>query len=265
MTDLIAAQLGENEIAVQQPSRPMFWLLNIWFKPRRILSEICSQEKAVWLVPLLILSGLQIIKSVIEGPLKSAAALAAQTVPSPEMSYLTPEEMAKIQQGAAMTNGPVFTVLFPALAAIIGIWLSWIILGSILHLGLTLAGNRNNTLASLNLASWSAMPIVIRLVVQIIATLLTKQVISQPGLAGFITPSGGISIYFSAVLGLVDLYIVWQVILLTIGARQMGNITLSKAVICVLICVFLVLLLQAIPGTVSQLVSGMSFSRPFFF
>jgi hypothetical protein len=69
----------------------------------------------------------------------------------------------------------------------------------------------------------------------------------------------------SVLLGLVDLYLVWQVILLIVGARLMGNITRSKAILCVLVCVFLVLLLQAIPGTVTQVISGMSFSRPFFF
>ena len=265
MTETIATQPGEFEIAVQAKPRPLTWLLNIWLKPRFVLSEICAQEKAVWLIPLLILSGLQIIKSLIEGPIKSAAALAAQILPSPDMSYLTPEELAKIQQGSATTNGPLFTVLFPAIIAIIGIWLSWVILGSILHLGLTLAGNRNNTVTSLNVAAWSSMPIALRLIVQIIATVATKQVINQPGLAGFMTPTGGISTYVSVLLGLVDIYIVWQIILLIVGARLMGNITRSKAILCVLVCVSLVLLLQAIPGTVTQVVSGMSFSRPFFF
>lgn len=268
MTDSIAAQAGEIEVAAQPKPRPLAWLASIWFQPRRTLAEVCSQEKAVWLIPLLLLSVLQVIKSLIEGPLKSAAAAAAaasQMLNSPQMSYLTPDEISKIQEGTAMTNGPIFTIVFPAVIAIIGIWLSWIILGSILHLGLTLAGNRNNAGTSLNLASWTSLPIALRLVVQIFATLITRQAIIQPGLAGFMTPTGGFSTYISMVLSLIDVYLVWQIVLLIVGARLMGNITRTKAILSVLVCVFLVLLLQALPGTISQVVSGMSFSRPFFF
>jgi hypothetical protein len=78
-------------------------------------------------------------------------------------------------------------------------------------------------------------------------------------------PTGGFSTYLTMVLSLVDVYLVWQIVLLIVGARLMGNITRSKAIGTVLVCVFLVLLLQAIPGTVTQVISGMSFSRPFFF
>jgi hypothetical protein len=268
MTDSIAAQAGEIEVAAQPKPRPFAWLAGIWFQPRKTLADICSQEKAVWLTPLLLLSALQVIKSLIEGPIKSAAAAAEAAnsmLNSPEMSYLTPDEISKIQQGAAVTNGPVFTVVFPALIAILGIWVSWIILGSILHLGLTLAGNRNNAGTSLNLAAWTSLPIALRLVIQIIATLATQSAITQPGLAGFMNPTGGFSTYLTMVLSLVDVYLVWQIVLLIVGARLMGNITRSKAIGTVLVCVFLVLLLQAIPGTVTQVISGMSFSRPFFF
>lgn len=268
MTDQIATLGGAEDVAEHPVPKPFHWVYQLWLKPGRVFSAIAQQEKGVWLLPLGIVSMLQIIKSVVEGPVRSAIAQAAQAAagnPAMEMGYLTEQEIAQIQQGAATTNGPVFTIVIPAALAILGIWISWVLLGSILHLGLTLAGNRNNAGASLNLSAWASMPFAIRMIVQIIATLATRQLIAHPGLSGFLSPQGNFAIFLSVVLSMVDIYLIWHVIYLIIGARKLGNIARGRVIFTVIACVFIVLLLQSIPGTISQVISGMSFSRPYFF
>lgn len=268
MTDQIATLGGAEDVAEHPVPKPFHWVYQIWLKPGRVFSAIAQQENGVWLLPLGLLSVLQIIKSIIEGPIRSAAAQAAQAtagMPAMDMGYLTDQEIAQIQQGAATTNGPFFTIFIPAFLSILGIWISWVLLGSILHLGLTLAGNRNNAGASMNLSAWASLPFAIRMIVQIIATAATRQVIDNPGLSGFLTPQGNFAIFVTVVLSLLDIYLIWQVVYLIIGSWQMGNIARNRAIITVIVSVFIVLLLQAVPGTISQVISGMSFTRPYFF
>ncbi len=268
MTEHIEATGEPNHTAEIQDVKQLQWLYKIWVQPRAVFKVIARQEKAVWLVPLVTLSLFQVIKNAVEGPIRTAAAQAAQAtadLSATNMGYLTDKEVAQIQQGAATTSGPIFTILIPAVLAVLGIWLSWVILGSILHLGLTLAGNRNGAVSSLNVSAWASLPFAVRLIIQIIATLATRQVISAPGLSGFFTPHGTLAQFAAVLLGLVDIYLIWQVVYLVLGARQMGNIARGRVISTVIVCVLIVLALQAVPGTISRVISGMSFSRPYFF
>ncbi len=266
MSEALEATITEELAPDLVKPTPFRWLATFWIYPKKTLQEILTHEKAVWLVPLILLTLLQVIKSVVEGPIRTAATLAAQTVVDPNMQqYFSPEQMDQVQQSASFTSGPVFTVVFPAVVAIIGIWLGWIVLGSLLHLVLTLAGNRNSAVTSLNLAAWASLPFAIRFIVQIISTLATKQLVLYPGLAGIWTSTSGFSGYLTVVRGFLDLFLLWQIILLIIGARIMGNISKTKATFSVAICIVIVIALQAVPGAIMQAVSGMSITRPFFF
>jgi hypothetical protein len=266
MSDALEATLTEELAPDLVKATPFRWLINFWFRPKKTLEEILSHEKAIWLIPLLVLSILQVIKSLVEGPIRSAALLTAQSTVDPAMQgYFSPDQMEQVQQSASFSSGPVFTIVFPAVVAIIGLWLGWIILGSLLHLVLTLAGNRNSAVSSLNLAAWASLPFAVRLILQIVVTLITKQLIVYPGLAGIWTSSSGFTGYLTVLRSFLDIYLIWQIVMLIIGARIMGNISKVKATISVLICVVVVIALQAVPSAIIQAFSGMSVTRPFFF
>lgn len=256
---------------LQAKPRIWSWLLQIWYNPRATFHQILHLEKGIWWIPLAILSILQILKILIESPIKSAAAMAAQQELFAQQAAGGMEMGGKgmpadPQAMSPFTSGPVFTILLPAVVAVIGIWLIWVIYGSMLHLALTLAGNRNNATTSLNLMAWATLPLGLRLVVQIIAILATQKLIVSPGLSGFIDPSaGGASGFFASFLTHVDLFVIWQLMLLVIGALVMGNISRGKAIISVLICLIIILCLQALPGVIGSAFSGMSGTTiPFF-
>ncbi len=273
MTQDLGAQEPETELVFQEKPSIFSWLKNIWLQPRATLQKVLAYEKGVWLIPLLLLSGLQIIKNLVEGPVRSAATMAQlqekmmeQAAQNLEMGMRGGEAVMDAQQAGGITTGPVFTILVPALIALVSIWLVWIIFGSMLHLSLTLAGNRNNATTSLNLMAWASLPFAIRLVVQIIAVLATQKLIAAPGLAGFIsTATGAAGGFLSGVLANVDIYFIWQFVLLVIGGMLMGNISRGKAIVSVLVCALIMLALQAIPGAVSQSLSGLTSSPIYFF
>lgn len=265
MTDILNDQNGEQVSEEQKKPIPFRWILQLWFKPRKTLKEILDYEKGVWLVPVLFLSLLQIVKALIDGPIRAAAQLAAQQQTIPNAEFLGPDQINQMQQSASFTSGPIFTIVFPALIGVLGIWLGWLILGSVLHLSLTLAGNRNSSISALNLAAWSLLPGALRILVQIVATAASGSVISQPGLSGFVLPTGGMTAFISSFLGFLDIYLIWQIALIVIGGLLLGNIKPRMAWISTILSVLIVTMLQAIPGTVAYMLTGLSITRPFFF
>jgi hypothetical protein len=65
-------------------------------------------------------------------------------------------------------------------------------------------------------------------------------------------------------LGLVDIYLIWQFVLLVIGSAATG-LPRGKAFAGVLLVIVLVLVLGALPGFGLAQLSGLSVDRPFIF
>lgn len=270
MAENIASAEELPEQTLQMKPQTMKWLGGIWFRPRATLQKILAYEKGIWVIPLLILSGLQIVKSLVEGPIRSRAAEAELMQKMMEASaQMGMGGGGGIDPGAATSNfstGPIATILLPALGGIATIWIVWILFGSMLHLSLTLAGNRNNATTSLNLMAWASLPVAVRLVVQIVATLVSGQLINSPGLSGFLDPSAGTGVGFAAnMLASVDIFLIWQLVLLVVGGTVMGNISRGKAIMSVIICMLVVLALKAVPGTISGMLSGLSMGSTMYF
>lgn len=111
----------------------MHWVLPVLFKPRRAFARIVELDTAVWHTPILILILTGLVRTLVAGGLKAAAAASGQLTLPPGWEYYTPEQQAQFQQAMTATSGPVFTYLLPAVMAILGVYLGWL-----LHLGLTL-------------------------------------------------------------------------------------------------------------------------------
>lgn len=256
-----------DESLQEQPRRLRWdWVLPLFFKPRRTLEKVVAQEKAVWLVPLLILSVFAVIVVLVAGPIRQQAALTGGNLPV-DFQYWLPEEQERYMATQASMNGPAFTYAFPALGAVLGIWIRWFLLGIVLHLALTLAGSRSSNTSALNLVGWSSLPYALRSVVQVIGMWSTKSLISKAGLSGFIaSEAGGFGAFLGAVLVFVDIYLIWQVILLLVGVVPMSHLSRGKAWMITIITVLLVIGLFALPSFLaSQIGGGGSTITPFFF
>lgn len=241
----------------QEKPQSMRWLRRIWLHPRETLKEISAFEEGIWLIPLLLLSGLQLIKSLAERPIRVSAAQAAlqeQMLKMQSNSGSMGGDSAATATPSGFTTGTLMTFVLPLLLGIASIWIVWFLLGSILHLGLTLGGNRSSATASLNLAAWASLPGAVRLLAQTIAILSKQQLIAAPGLAGFVDPSISFGYHFLMNL---DLFFLWKLGLLVAGTRELGKISRSRAVWTVLVCGLLILILMALPGTLSGALSGL--------
>lgn len=243
------------------------WLLPALFQPRRTFARIAAVETAVWQTPILILILTSLIRTLVAGSVKAAANLAAANngTPPPGFEYYTPEQQAQLQQAMAATSGPVFTYLLPAVVTIIGVYLGWLILGWVIHLGLTLMGGRGSSRQILNVVAWTLLPFAIRDVVRIVAMWLSGQPLTALGVSGFVVSDGGnLSIYLASLLSSVDIYQLWHIVLLLIGVRAAENISRAKAWGVVLLTVIVFALLRALPAVIAAQFSGLTVVRPFF-
>jgi len=243
------------------------WLLPALFQPRRTFARIAAAETAVWQTPILILILTGLIRTLVNGSVKAAANLAAANsgAPPPGFEYYTPEQQAQLQQAMAATSGPVFTYLLPSVVAVIGIYLGWLILGWVIHLGLTLMGGRGSSRQALNIVAWTLLPFAIRDVVRIAAMWTTGQPLTALGLSGFAPVGEGTStIYLTALLSFVDIYLLWHILLLLIGVRAAEPISRAKAWSVALFTVIAFLLIRALPALIAAQFDGLTVVRPFF-
>jgi hypothetical protein len=257
----------ETEIKEKQKKNPLHfeWILPVFFQPRKTIEKITSQEKSVWLTPLLVVSALIILSVLVAGPIKRNIIQMGLNTPE-NFQYYSQEQQAQFMSAQANRTSPLFLYVFPVVTGLAGLWVTWFLLSSLLHLSLTLAGSRAQNIRSYNLAAWSLLPIGVRQLVQMVAMLATKTVVSNPGLSGFLTGDiKGLTAFAAALLGLIDIYFIWQIILLLIGVSPLSSLKLSKAWGATAVSLIILMLLMSLPGFLSHAMSGMSTSMPFYF
>lgn len=254
-----------NNMTLAKPKNHLHvdWLLQLVIKPKKTLDLILGGTKANWQTPLLVLAIAGILEAVIAGPIKKTAIEMGTNLP-PGFEFYSPEQQQQFMQAQASQSSPLFLYVFPILGLLLGILISWFLLRSLLHLSLTLAGSRGKSILSGNLAAWSTTPLILRSLVRIVAMLVSRSVINARGLSGFATASNGAGHFLAAFTALIDLYLVWQVVLILIGSEKISSLPRIKAWGASFIAVLILLLLQALPGFLSAQLSGLSMTRIFF-
>jgi hypothetical protein len=257
-----------SDIAFESKNKRIFfnWVPALLFYPRRTLQKITSMQNAVWITPLLVLSCLVLINVLISGRLESQAAMSGEISYPPDFQYYTPEQQAQYMQAIQSTQGPVFVYVLPAIAAIFSVWVGWLLLGGILHLVTTLFGGRGSTTLSMNIVAWGSLPFALRALVQVGYMLITQKLINNPGISGF-SPTGesGWALFLAQFLRLIDIYIIWQILLLAVGARLSTGLSAAKSIVGVGLAIVLILLLQSGLAYAGNILSNISITRPFFF
>jgi hypothetical protein len=254
-------------LAPQSPRRLRFdWVIRALFRPREIFPAITDQLSDTWLTPLLILTATALLAVIVAGPLRQAAAQAAQTALPADFQYYTPEQQAQFLQAQAATSGATFAYVFPALVGLLRVWLGWLVLGALLHLALTLLGGRWTMRSMLNMVAWSGLPFAVRDLVHSGYMLFSHRLIASPGLAGLVgTDTGTLGLLVGALLGLFDLYLLWHVALLVIGIRSSTDPGSRKAWTSILAAQVVALLLQAGPAVIAAKLGNLTIIRPFLF
>lgn len=241
------------------------WILPVLFRPRRAFAVITEAAESVSRTPLVLLIVSTLLRALVIGSIKQAAAASGQIQLPPGFEYYTPEQQAQFYQAASATSGPVFVYVLPAIMAILGVLLGWLILSWLLHLVLTMFGGRGSSQQAINVVAWALLPFVIRDVVRIGAMWTSNTLIGHPGLSGFApTDEGTMSLFVAALLRNIDIYLIWFIILTGIGLTMSSQLSRGKAWVVILFTLLIVQLIRAVPPLIAAQFSDLTVIRPFF-
>ena len=231
----------------------------VLLNPRAAFTEMASEARATWLTPMLVLTVTAILAVVTAGYLKSRAAMLGETPLPPDWQYWTPDTQNNYMQAQQATQGPVFVYVMPLVGTLAGLWLGWLLLAALLHLGSTLFGGRGSMQNALNLVGWGSLPFALRDLLRVAYMFLAQHTITSPSLSGFAT-SG----FLTQLLARTDLFLLWNIILLVIGFSIADGLPRGKSFANVFIVIAFVLLVQAGLGALISNFSGTAIQRPFF-
>lgn len=240
--------------------------IQLFYRPALVFDWISSEGAGQWKFPLILLTALTLLRILVSGFLQVRKTMQGEIPLPPDWSYYTPEMQAQYMQAAEAAKSPVFVYLIPAIIGLVTVWLGWIIISSLLHLAFTIAGGRGTNASALSLVAWAALPFSLRELLRVIFVLVAKQPIVSTGLSGFVPANGSNGMLFlSALLALTDLFLVWHVILLILGARRTESVSGTKSMAVVLTIILLSLTVQAGTSFLGSQFNGMMVTRPFYF
>lgn len=228
--------------------------------PRKVFAEMAAEARSTWLTPMLVLTVTSILVVVVSGYLKTRAAAMGEIPLPQDWQYWSPEMQNNYMQAQQATQGATFVYIIPLVGALTALWLGWILVAGLLHLGSTLFGGRGSMQGALNIVAWASLPFAIRDLLRVIYMFSAGHPIVSPGLSGFATTSG----FFSQMLARFDLFVIWYVILLAIGFAIADGLTRGKAAIAVVLVILIVLAAQSGLGTLTSSFGGQAVQRPFF-
>ena len=241
------------------------WLLSLLIKPRATVRTINEQQKNIWLTPLLVISVLSILVVLVAAPIRRNTIQMGLTTP-PDFQYYSPEQQEQFYTAQATQTSPLFLYVFPVVFGLISVWLSWFLLSSILHLVLTLTGSHAPSLKAYNLVGWAMLPLGVRSLVQIIGMLVMRSTINGAGLSGLLGADlSGLAAYAAAFLGMVDIFFLWECLLVILGVKDFSGLTKNKAVVATLGSILIFMLIFALPGFLKSILSNLSIGRYYFF
>jgi hypothetical protein len=258
--------MSENALPSQpEKSFDLKRLFTFLVHPRRVFEQMAIEKRPAWLLPMLLLSLGLLLRVVLTGFLRARAAAMGEVSLPPDYQWWSPDQQNNYMQGIQATQGPAFLYIIPAVTGLAGLWLGWPILSGLLHLLSTLLGGRGSNASTLNVVAWSSLPFAIRDLLRVIFMGIAKHEILSPGLSGFIPGAQGVAGFLSNLLKHVDLFLIWQVVLLVIGLYLFDSLSRSKTWLTVLLVQLVSLLALAGMGTLLANLSGSVISRPFFF
>ncbi|MCE5209283.1 MAG: YIP1 family protein [Chloroflexi bacterium] len=225
------------------------WLIKIFIRPRQTILKVVEADKAVWFPALLVLCVAAVILAAANGVIKQKIGLDNPAQLPEYFQYYTLEQQEQYRQALQATSGTEFIFVLPAIAAVAKVWLGWLIVGSLVYLVLTAMGSAVKAGTALNLVAWASMPFALRDLVRAAAVFSSGSLIQTQGLAGF-TPAGtgNLNLFMNALLSLIDIYWIWQVILVISGARAAGKVSTTKTVTGITVTMLIILILQALIG-----------------
>lgn len=236
--------------------------LGMLYKPGRTFEYLRDHAQKSWIFAAILALIFLLLPVVVSGPIASRQAqelFRTQIEERPEMFQNMTEEQQQVAINAA--GNPLFFMVIPAAGVIFGLIISWLVWSGALHLVSTMSGGGNTFAQIWQMVVWSWLPFVVRGLMQTVYVLLTGKLITNAGLSGlvagaqqsadvFAIPGIG-QLVLQSFLSRIDLFLLWNLVLIFIGVAVMGRLSRRKAFLITLGVWAVFSLLSLIPAVIS--------------
>lgn len=230
------------------------WLFSLIIQPRSTLAAVLERDRAVWLIPLVILTTLVAIEAVLFSHLRMTE-MANQIRNLEFMKDLTPEEQAFQFRLIGPPIRPLYVYVAPIVYSVGRLWIVWFSFGLLMNLVLTWSGAKSSIVKTLNAAAWAFLPLGLRYVIQSGAMLASQEAILNRGLSSLLSsgePTQQASFFtplLVSLLGSIDIFFLWTALLLIVAVVVGFHLpNRGKAIGIGLTSVLLTLFLMALSG-----------------
>jgi hypothetical protein len=232
-----------NETTSPKPPRGPFAIsAGVLFHPRRSMAALSQAKRRWWIVPAILL----LVALTLQGiAYANANATFVYQQQATMLESAQNGEFGVVTEMPPMSAPHPLTVVLPIAGRTVGSVVTWLIWAGLIALASTFLGHNGARFGGLfAMVVWARVPITVRHVVQAIAMTLTGKPIYNQGLSGlvmdnapsftvnsfqgYVPPSRSTQV-LSALLGKVDIYMVWTLILTGIGVWAFAHVPRRRA------------------------------------
>ena len=189
-----------------------------------------------WWVPLLMILASLIVLTVVSAP--HAVQMAAEQLEA-QLSRLNLSE-EQMQQASGYMREPDQTrlILTGVGGGLVALILGWVVWATVLHFSALTLGGESVFSGMFSIVAWGAVPVVLRNLTQAIYTGVTGGMIVNGGLAGLVatgdTLTDSANVWW-VVLSSIDLFLLWHLLLTTVGFGVVSGFARRKSALTVVI------------------------------
>jgi hypothetical protein len=242
----------------------LFW--GIIVRPRATLEYLREQGARTWWLPALLAVLLVVLPILVAAPITARQTREAMLATQEQMEERQGMELSAEQraQMESMAASPLIIVVFPATLGAVGQVVGWLVWAGALYLAGIVLGGRSTFGQMLRMVLWTWLPHALRGLLQTVYILASGELITNPGLSGLVQDSRPVAEMIAAppslnqmllvgFLSKVDLFLVWNLILLVIGMRAFTRLPRVKAILATLSVWTLLTALGLVPTLVGGL------------
>jgi hypothetical protein len=242
--------MSEEKVPAPERWKPPRLLWGMIVRPRAALEYLRDRGGKTWWLPALLAAAMIILPVVVAAPITARVAresfLAAQEQMGEQLdTEMSEEDRAQMEQAMSITASPLITVVFPAVRGVVGRVVGWLAWAGALYLAGLAMGGRSTFGQMFRMVVWAWLPYVLRGLLQTVYILASGQRIAHPGLSGLVQGAASVEemvlarpspaqTVLVAFLSRIDLFLVWNLVLLVIGAMVVTRLPRRKAVLLTL-------------------------------
>jgi hypothetical protein len=238
--------MDASDTKVPQRRGALRLLWGIIGRPRATLAYVSESGGRSWWLPALLALLLITLPVVVAAPITAQQSREALTTVQEQLGEgRSAEEQAQMDRATSIVASPLITVVFPAVAGVVGRVVGWLVWAGALYLGGMALGGRGAFGPMLRMVIWTWLPYALRGLLQTVYIALSGELILNPGLSGWVrqgssvremlaAPPGLGQQVLASVLARIDLFLLWHLILLVIGVRVTMRLSQRKAVLITL-------------------------------